>query len=221
MLHRSKFLYLIAAMLLSASSPALAETTYMSCKSGWNNPTWWGHAFLILSKSDTGTSLDFSFDSKDRSFRAGSDGSEFELFKDGYSAKFSFRTVPLTDSASSYVWRRDESIVGRTGNKISSGVVAGGVIVMKERDEIAKISDYEAISIDRTNLSLRYEMMDPAMQVAHNGVPRVSMFQCATVTKEEFVTAQHERLTKVWKKGISPLVKIINDAKVQPGKLKI
>jgi hypothetical protein len=221
MLKSSKSLYLIAAMLLSASSPALAETTYMSCKGGWNNPTWWGHAFLTLNKSDAGTSLDFSFDSKDRSFRSGSDDSEYALFKDGFSAKFNFRTVPLNDSANSYVWRRDESIVGRTGNKISSGVVAGGVIVMKERDEIAKISDYETISIDRTNLSLRYEMMDPTMQAQFKGIPRVSTFQCATVTKEVFLTTQHERLTKVWKKGIAPLIKARNDAEVKPGSLKI
>lgn len=215
-----KSIAVAAALLLSAPTPALAETTYMSCKSGWNNPTLWGHAFLELIKSDSVTSLKFSFDSNDRLFRHGPGDSEYTLSKDGFAAGFRFRQVALTDLGDTYSWRRDDSIVGKTGNKVSSGVIVGGVIAMKESDEIARISDYENITIDRTNLSMRYEMLDARMEALH-GSARVSTFQCATLTQEAFVAAQHERLTKAWKKGIAPLIKQMNAKNVDQKDLKI
>ena len=192
------FLFIMIVNLISLQSHASEGSTFLSCKGGFNNPTWWRLAWIELKKDNGDTSLDMTFDSKGLIVYENETKSANDVIWDnGISGAYLKVNYDLLETGNEYVHERNDTSVGKTGRKIISGGYGGGFIGMVERDEMWVAEDFERIYLNRSTLALRYEYM--GADTAHHATTRVSTFKCAVSSREASNLEQQKRVKKSWK----------------------
>ena len=196
---------ILCAFFITFTLPVFSKSpddTYLLCKGGFNNPTAWSNAYVILREKENGLGKEalLGFRSKDISYYSSNKNDkeqDFARVEDGLTGQISMRAFDLKVSENAYSASRDDSFYSKLENK----VIVGNVI--KEQEFIP---DYERFSINRISLRMSYEIYNVFYKVMH-GSPRRSSFSCKVSTKEEFKSAVLKVVDKGWKKEIKKLKK--------------
>lgn len=169
------------------------DDTFLVCKGGFNNPTAWKTAFVILSTEGHGKKAKVGFNSMDQTYYQSNKTEDFVRTKEGWAGTIKMREFDLRVSENSYGFSRDDSSYGLTGNK----VIVGNVI----QDQGVYVPDYESFSINRSDLTMRYSIYNREYQRRH-GSERNAYFSCEISNKEDLENSLLKFVDSGWKRGI-------------------
>ena len=198
-------LLVIIFLLCSFSNVHAEERVFLVCEETKSNSWWWETAFIILEESDGDKKkAKLGFEPHNVTYFPGSDDIDFVKVKDDWSGKIGMREIKFNASENEYSWSRDETVYGKTGNK----VITGNVI----RDETVYVPNYEKLKINRTDLSVDYRYYNPS-QYRNNMAERFFFAQCAIEEKKVFEEKMFVAIDKGWKKGVKKAKKRLKKQK--------